>query len=194
MSTRGRSGLGRLILGSVTEKVIHTSPLPTLAVTPEKAELYRNKTAAISRIMVPLDGSALAETALTYAESLARLLSLSVILVRAVRVAGLYAMDAHEPPHVHVSDLETSIVAEADDYLRFTAAKVRVQGIDVGWKVLRGSPTQAIIELARETPQDLIAITTRGRTGLDRWIMGSVAEAVVRASGDPVLVIPPSET
>ena len=58
-------------------------------------------------------------------------------------------------------------------------------------RVIRGSPAHALVSLAQETPHDLVAMTTHGRSGLSRWMMGSVAEAMIRASGDPVLVVRP---
>jgi nucleotide-binding universal stress UspA family protein len=190
MSTHGRSALGRGVLGSVTDKVIHSSHLPTLTITPERAEYY-HKGASINAIMCPLDGSPLAETALPYVEALAQKMSLDVMLVRVLKVGGIYPAYVDGYPYAGVTDLETLIEADATEYLREVAEKLKDRGFNVQSKLLRGAPAQAIVDLAHEEPQDLIVLTTHGRSGLTRWVIGSVAEAVIRTSGDPVLVIPP---
>ena len=189
MSTHGRSPIGRAILGSVTDRVIHSSTLPVLAVTPEKAKVYQEREGvALTTVMVPLDGSEFAELPLPYVEQLARSLPLEVLLVSVV---------AHENP-LYVDDGRTGLkeVAghleeEATAYLDGVAQRLRSKGMTVQPRVIRGSPAHALVSLAQETPHDLVAMTTHGRSGLSRWMMGSVAEAMIRASGDPVLVVRP---
>ena len=193
MSTHGRNALGRGILGSVTDKIIHSSNLPTLTITPERAEEYRENAAAISRILVPLDGSKAAESALPYVEQLARKLGLEIVLVRVVNVVSGFAPYMDGYPYENYSDMESDIKSEAVKYLEGIAERLNAKGLKVEWKVLAGATAPSIIGLAKETSQDIIALTTRGRSGITRWIMGSVAEALVRASGDPVLVIPPGK-
>jgi nucleotide-binding universal stress UspA family protein len=193
MSTHGRTPLGRGILGSVTDKVIHSSHLPTLAITPERAKAHWQDGVIMSRIMVPLDGSALAETALPYVEELAQRLSLEIILARAISIGGFYSAHLDGYPYADYTALETESESDAVGYLEGVAGRLRAKGLEVSWKVLKGSPARSLVELAHEIPQDIIVLTTHGRSGLSRWIVGSVAEAVVRASGDPVVVIPPTE-
>lgn len=193
MSTHGRNALGRGILGSVTDKIIHSSHLPTLTITPERAEEYRKDGAAISRVLVPLDGSEAAESALPYVEQLARKLALDIVLVRVVNIAGGFAPYMDGYPNKGYAGLESDIEADATKYLHGIAKGLNSRGLKVEWKILMGVTAQSIIGLARETSQDIIVLTTRGRSGITRWIIGSVAEALVRASGDPVLVIPPAK-
>lgn len=188
MSTHGRNPISRSILGSVTDKVIHTSKVPVLTVTPERGKSYQEESASVTTIVVPLDGSELAEGALPYAEELARALSLDILLARAVRTELPTYTEAEfsswEP------DLTEGIIQEATTYLQGVAKSLTDKGFTVRSEVVRGAPAQALLNLAQETEQNLIAMTTRGRSGLSRWLMGSVAEALVRSSGDPVLVIP----
>ena len=87
----------------------------------------------------------------------------------------------------------SELVGEAARYLEAVSVGLRNRGLNVRRQVLRGAPTPALLDLARETPRSLIAMTTHGRSGLTRWMMGSVAEALVRGSGDPVLVVRPKE-
>jgi nucleotide-binding universal stress UspA family protein len=193
MSTHGRTAIGRGILGSVTDKVVHSASVPTLTITPERAEAYWQAGEAMSKIMVPLDGSQLAEESLPYVIKIARALSLKVIMVRVAKVGGIYSAYADGYPYVGSLDLEKEIEDDAIEYLKTVATRLRAAGLEVEWKLLRGNPTAAIVDLARETSQDIVALTTHGRSGFTRWILGSVAEGLIRASGDPVLVIPREE-
>ena len=191
MSTHGRSALGRGVLGSVMDKVIHSSGVPTLTITPERAATYWEHGVRLSKIMVPLDGSTLAEQALPYAKELARRLSAEVVLVRAIKMSGLY-YGAYMEGFRYMPEIEKGIEDDGREYLEDVAKELREEGLTVTWKLVRGSAAGAVTQLARETPQDLVVMTTHGRSGLTRWVVGSVAEALVRSSGDPVLVIPPA--
>ena len=189
MSTHGRNALARGILGSVTDRVLHSSPVPVLTITPERASAHKkSEDTATKRILAPLDGSEFAERALSYVEGLARAMSLEVVLARVVPV---------EHPAYSVSELGAILpdfteqrVQEAEKYLERTAGNLRNAGLAVQSQVLMGTPGSALVDFARQTPQSMVVMTTRGRSGLTRWVLGSVAEALIRASGDPVLVIP----
>ena len=188
MSTHGRNPISRSILGSVTDKVIHTSKIPVLTVTPERGESYQEEGTKATTVVVPLDGSELAERALPYAEELARALSLDILLARAVRTeVPSYTESGFG---VWEPGLTEDMLQEAKGYLAEVAETLSSKGLTVRSEVRIGTPAQALLNLAQETQQNLIAMTTRGRSGLSRWLMGSVAEALVRGSGDPVLVIP----
>ena len=188
MSTHGRNAIARGILGSVTDKVVHASTLPVLTVTPERAKRYGSEEgASLSTVMVPLDGSDLSERALPFAVQLVRALSTELLLVRAVSLdSPSYAYGAH----MGLADVHAQVVPAATEYLDGVAERLKRQGVRARFKVLRGSAPQALLDFAQETPNDLIVMTTHGRSGLSRWLMGSVGEAMVRASGDPVLIIP----
>lgn len=188
MSTHGRNPISRSILGSVTDKVIHTSKVPVLTVTPERGKSYQEGGTSFTTVVVPLDGSELAEGALPYVEELARALSLDILLARAVRTELPTYTEAEFS--VWDPDLTEGMTQEASTYLAGVAESLTDKGFTVRSEVVRGAPAQALLTLAQETEQNLIAMTTRGRSGLSRWLMGSVAEALVRSSGDPVLVIP----
>ena len=187
MSTHGRNAITRGILGSVTDKVLHASDAPILTIAPERARKYQEDKASLETLVVPLVGSELAERALPYAEKLAGLLSLKILLARVVRF---------ERPHYTVSgvelpDLTEQLVHEASEYLEGISKEVGSRGLKVETKVLRRAPAPVLLDLAHQTPQSCIAMTTHARSGLSRWMMGSVAEALVRGSGEPVLLIRP---
>ncbi len=188
MSTHGRSALGRGILGSVADKVVHAADVPVLLMTPQKAREYWQEGVSISRIIAPLDGSTLAESVLPYVAHLAERLKLEVILVRVVEPSSIY--EAYYRESYPTVDLLEEMEKEAASYLKAVAATLESSGIRVQQRVLRGPAARSIIEIAAETPEDIVALATHGRSGLTRFVLGSVAEALVRGAGDPVLIIP----
>ncbi|MCI0439138.1 MAG: universal stress protein, partial [Chloroflexi bacterium] len=127
--------------------------------------------------------SELSESVLPYVEDIARKLDLEVLLVRVARFISY--------SYAGVADIEAEIEREASEYLNGVAERLRAKGLRVQWKALKGAPAVKIVEEAQTEPLDLIVLATHGRSGFRRWLLGSVAEAVVRASGDPVLIIPP---
>jgi nucleotide-binding universal stress UspA family protein len=190
MSTHARRVLARGILGSVTDRVVHSSLVPVLTITPAEARKYWQQGMNIAAVVTPLDGSPLSESALPYAEELAQKLSLRLIIARVVDI-GAYSLAAEGYPYISATSLEEELEEEANSYLNVTAEKLRARGLDVTPRLLRGSPAKAIVDLAHEIPQSVVVITTHGRSGFKRWVMGSVAEKVVRFSGHPVLIVPP---
>ncbi len=185
MSTRGRNAIGRGILGSVTDKVLHSSDVPVMTFTPP-SEGQTTEATALSTAVVPLDGSDLAETALPYAQELARVLSLDIVLARVVRTGYPFS---YPEVSATASDPTESAFREANTYLATVAQQMERSGLSVRTQVLSGAPAPALLEFAQATPQNLIVMSSHGRSGLTRWMLGSVAEALVRGSGDPVLVI-----
>jgi nucleotide-binding universal stress UspA family protein len=189
MATHGRSGINRWLLGSIAEKVLRGAPNPLLLVraTDEaKADLV----ATLKSIVVPLDGSELAESVLPTVAELAKTLKLEVVLFRAYSIPysayssaeGYYAVDYEE--------LLKAMREEAVDYLEKKTEAVKKLGIDkVSCVAKEGFAADEIISLSRKPPDNLIAMCTHGRSGVKRWVLGSVTETVVRHSADPVLVI-----
>ena len=190
MSTHGRSLLGRGILGSVTDRVVHTAPIPVLTITPTKARAYHGSDTLINRLVVPLDGSALAETVLPYVQQMASMLEYTVVLLRVVRPLHYFWVGEH-PPEIHEEN--ELMENEAREYMESTAESLSQDGIDVEWRVLVGHPTTIVLEHVRDIPHSIVALTTHGRSGFRRWLIGSLAETLVRSGGDPVLIVPPPE-
>jgi nucleotide-binding universal stress UspA family protein len=180
LSTSTRQGIGQGILGGVADKVFHASQLPLLLIPPLPGEPSISAPQIPTTLIVPLDGSALAEAALPFAEELAPRLSAEVMLVRAVPFAGAI-VDEKGPPTGEV---------EARAYLERLTQRLRLEGLAVQSQTFDGPPVELILELARRTPQSLVLLTTHGRSALARWFVGSVAEGIVRAASTPALVIP----
>ena len=189
LSTHGRSGIARGVLGSVTDKIVHASDVPTLTIAPRDEAVTRP--GKISRLVVPLDGSELAELALPYAERLARSLDLEVILVRAVKSPVLYApYTAGYPYYADSAILDEQAESEVDGYLGDVAERLTANGLRVKTNRPWGPAALRITETAQNSPGSLVVMATHGRSGLTRWVLGSVTEAVVRTSGDPVMIVP----
>jgi nucleotide-binding universal stress UspA family protein len=180
LSASTRQSSARGTLGRVTDKVFHASQIPLLVIPPLAAEPSTFLPQALSTLIVPLDGSALAEAALPFAVDLAQRLSAQVMLSRAVPFAGAI-VDETAPPAGEV---------EARAYLRGLTEKLQSEGLTVQSRALDGPPVENILDLASQTPHSLVVLTTHGRSALARWFVGSVAEGIVRAASVPVLVIP----
>ena len=135
----------------------------------------------LKKILVPLDGSALAESA----------------IAKALDVAGpestltlLRAAEAHTLPGVDPTEAQVEIVREAEDYLAAVATRLNEQGVSrVETSVWYGPAASAIVEAARLRKADLIVMSTHGRSGLGRLILGSVAESVLRGTMTPILLL-----
>ena len=136
----------------------------------------------LDRILVPLDGSLLAEVVLDRAVDLARGGPAIVDLLRAA--------EAHVLPGLDPTDAQLRVVGEAEDYLATTAQRLREQGVKrVETTVWYGAPAESIVEAARMRKADLIIMSSHGRGGLGRLILGSVAESVLRSTDTPILLI-----
>jgi len=147
--------------------------------------------AALKSVIVPLDGSEIAEKALAFAEALAKPMDLEVILLRVYGVPyGAYSTGEGFYDAGQLEKFVASLRQEASQYLEEKAAALRARGVKkVSWVVKEGLDADQIISFARETPDNLIAMCTHGRSGVKRWVLGSVTETVVRHSGDPVLIV-----
>jgi len=187
MATHGRSGLERWYLGSVADKVMRLVERPILLITPAAVGEEGQAAPAVrfAHIAVPLDGSSLAEAALPAAEELAAATGGAITLVR----VQPWLVTATMPyPYVpELGELETQIEAADQAYLATAAARLR-PGLAVDVILLRGSPSGALLEYFAANRPDLVVMTTHGRGGLQRLVLGSTADRLVRA-GLPVLLL-----
>lgn len=133
-------------------------------------------------ILVPLDGSALAERALPYAERLARATDGQLVLVRSAL--------ARTFPGTDPTDAQTAAVDEAEAYVARIASRLEERGLAVIQAVPYGPAAEEILDEIDLRQADLVVMSTHGRSGLGRWIYGSVADHVLRGTRKPVLLIP----
>ncbi len=188
MSTHGRSGLGQWVIGSVADKVLHATTNPMLVVR-SKEQKASTPEVKLKTVIVPLDGSSLAEQALPHVVALAKALTLDVIPVQVTPRVGDYYLYM-EFPLVGYEDFSKEVDLQALEYLRSVCQKLLQQKVpSAKERLLHGRAADAIVDLVQEIPDSLVAMTTHGRSGLGRWVLGSVADRVVRSSGGPVLLI-----
>jgi len=164
MSTHGRTGISRWVLGSVAERMIRSSPVPVLLVRETAADL-----SGAGAILLAVDGSPESLEAVPAAAALARRRGVEVLILN-VDPTGL----AYGPP---VPEMK-----EAYDLLRH-------EGVRCEPLIGKGDPARAILEAGRDHGVGMIVMATHGRSGPVRWMLGSVAEKVLRAAPVPVLVI-----
>lgn len=186
MATHGRGGVQRWYLGSVADKLMRLAPCPVLLLTPEAAA-DRTAVASLHRIAVPLDGSELAEAALPVATRLAQATSATLLLIRAQPFV-LSAMSIY--PYVpELSDTQAELERAAETYLQ--QVRERLPGLPaVETQLVRGPASAALLDYLKEESPDLVVMTTHGRGGVKRLVLGSTADRIVRA-GMPTLLLRP---
>ena len=189
MATHGRSGINRLLLGSVAEKVLRGSAHPLLLIRASE-QAKNDGEATLKSVIVPLDGSELAENVFPSVVALAKALKLEVLLLRAYRIPINTYGGMEDYYVVNYEGIRAALRDEAQSYLENKVREFKRAGIEtVSFAIPEGSGADEIIALGRKTPDNLIAMCTHGRSGVKRWVLGSVTEKVVRLSGDPVLII-----
>ncbi len=197
LASHGRGTLSRLWLGSVADGFIRQATLPVLIVRPEDgAERMEDFSHSFRTILVPLDGSELAETALEHAVDFGELFGATYHLTRVVS----YPVDLASPYLPHTTQMNQEVVEEAkrsaEAYLKARAAELRKKGLDVTTSVVTDpQPGHAIIQEMAEVGADLVAMSTHGRRGLSRVMLGSTSDKVLRGLHQPLLLYrPPEET
>lgn len=196
VATHGHSGLRRWALGSVTNKVLQLTRLPMLIIRPQAEGPVRfDQLPSLDRIMITLDGSALAESVLPVVTELAYLFDSEVVLFRAV-VPLPTPSSARDPGNQDLVRGTKSVneiaASEARRYLQSVATNLETQGLKVHTLVALSEAADAIRTVAKESGVDLIAMATHGHTGLNDVVWGSVTDRTVRSSPCPVLVVRPS--
>jgi len=182
MATHGYSGPQRWFLGSVAHKVVQAATTPVLLI-PAGAKGPSGGPVEFDRIIVPLDGSPVAEHILPYAVALSKTLDGELILVRAYN-------PGFPGSTIRMREVSQIVHDAAESYLEDKANQMRSEGLEkISYEVLRGVPAEQITDFALATPNSLTAMCTHGRHGVGRWVLGSVTDAVIHSSEEPVLVV-----
>ena len=195
MATHGRSGVDKWIRGSVADKVIRASQIPVWLVQACAAEndMY-DKWPKIT-VLVPLDGSDIAASAIEQAETLARQLGNNNVEIVIIRVCELFSQPHQYPPHMSMSweehvNYETKRCTDiCTEYVRDVEKKLKEQGFNVRSEVLTGEVADKIADYANTNPINLIVMSTHGRSGIGRWAFGSITEKVLATAKRPILLI-----
>ncbi|EMA56068.1 universal stress protein [Halococcus thailandensis] len=177
MGTHGRTGLERVLVGSVTERVVRTSNVPVLTTrtAPDERSSYKD-------VLIPTDGSDAASAAVDHGLDIAERYDATVHTLSVVDVGSLAgSYDVASIIEAWKDDCERAVTEVAE------AAESR--GIDVTTEVKQSTPYRAIKAYVENEGIDLVAMGTHGRTGLERYLVGSVTTRTVRTSDVPVLTV-----
>ena len=182
MGTHGRTGVRRLLTGSVTESVLRRSPVPVLTVGHTASD-----TDAYDDILLPTDGSEAATAAVDDAVDVARTVDAAL---HVVYIADVTLMTGGAGAGLPKGVVETmhDVGREAVDPVATRAAE---DGVETTVEVREGVPAPSLVEYAEDTGVDMVAMGTSGRTGLRRVLLGSTTERVIRHAARPVLAVTP---
>jgi nucleotide-binding universal stress UspA family protein len=187
MATHGYSGLKRWALGSVTDKVVHATSAPVFIVRAE----VQAQPPALKRILVPLDGSPLAQQALPLAAELAGSAHSDLLLLQAIptTVEAYPGFPSRGRPIPQLVDLVESLREQAASELNDRADNLRQRGLPASTYVVHGHAAEVLVDEARQHSVDLIVMATHGYSGIKRWTLGSVADKVLHATRTPLLLV-----
>ena len=183
ISSHGRSGLNRWVYGSVAERVLRQSPCATLIINARVV----HDVPQCKKILVPLDGSDIAERALEPGKQLAAALGSDLHLLRVTTYA--HQMMETSSMKGALDDIEEREVQEAEAYLKSKYSDEPDLQIYFKVDVAKGTVAESIVNYAAEHQINLIVMSSHGRTGLQRWVYGSVAEKVLRSACCATMII-----
>lgn len=176
MATHGATGLKRVLFGSVAENLMRKSPIPVFLVRPfwsyEIVSRTRTEQAPVRNVLLPVDGSDLSLKALPGVIELSDLFEARIVLLRVL-----------EEKHGSAES-----VAEAEKQMAAIARTIEKKGVETLTLIERGEPVEQILKVISFHEIDLVAMTTHGRSGLSRALMGSVTEDVLRRATVPILI------
>lgn len=187
VGTHGRRGVRRLMLGSVAEEMVRTANRPVLVVPPE-AHLPE---AELRRILVPVDFSGFSLSVLPWARTLSETSGAELVLLHVIEgysLAEVYGLEA-----VLVAGAHPSVKALAHEMADRLHRDLLAEGVDASVHLDEGYATTAIPQFAHSYGADLLVMASHGRTGFQRFLLGSVTARVLRAAPCPVLVVRPEE-
>jgi nucleotide-binding universal stress UspA family protein len=184
MGTQGRRGLHRLLTGSVAERVLRQSPVPVLSTRAVDAEAPTG----YEEVLVPTDGSERAQAAAAHALAIADRFDSRVHAVSVVDTGDLAMGSDITLPQGLTQELETT----AEEAVTSVRRDAEAAGLDAVTSVGVGRPKSALLSYVSDHDIDLVCMGTHGRTGLDRVLLGSTTEALVRRAEVPVLTVSPA--
>jgi nucleotide-binding universal stress UspA family protein len=187
MATHGRSGVRRWVMGSVADKVLSVSSIPVWLIRAGTAESVTYDRWPQRTLLVPLDGSVLAEKVLPHVEVLAKQPGAPPVDVVLFRVAEPPTTSGHYFRNIPESR------EEIEQYLAKIESRLKNSNLRVQSKVSSGDPAEKIISYGRKNPFSIIVMSTHGHSGMSRWFYGSVATKVLEHASTPIFLVRPRE-
>jgi len=194
MATHGRSGIRRWLLGSVASKVVSATEQPVLLIRAKKKDAIPkgHKKRLIKKILVPLDGSKVSEAVIPYIMELASRLKAEVTFFHVIApVYFFYSIPGEAVNRSYSPEDMINLMTRNETYLDTVGVEFKDKGIKTKSKVVVGVPADEIIRTADETRADVVAMSTHGYSGINRWTLGSTADKVLHAGNTPLLLVRP---
>jgi nucleotide-binding universal stress UspA family protein len=189
IASHGRGTFDRLRLGSVADRVVRSASTPVMVVRQSEAALDQS-VAEVDRLVLLTDGSPYAQAAEPAAEQLARQLGLPILVLRVTdhsRLIAGAALGVPVPPDLY-THLDKELLVEAQTFVDGVAKSFVDKGLTAEGMAVIGPVAHSILSLL--TPRDLVVMTSHGRSGITRWVLGSVAEKLVQLAPSPVVIVP----
>ena len=184
LASHGTSAEGPWLLGHITAKVLRATKRPVMLIREHASEEALEQKRLVRKILVPLDGSQIGEGALCYAVAIANKTGAEIALIEVfeqVRGVGASGIGYSIPE-------DESVRKSLLSYLDHVAGPIRGEGLRVSTTVLLGNVAGNIVDYAEKNAFDLIAVSTHGRSGLGRWVFGSVTDKILHVGNVGVLV------
>ena len=189
LATHGHSGLTRWALGSVADRIIRGTDKPVVLIRAKEHQPAVSEQGVIKKIVVPLDGSKESEAVIPCVTWFAAGLGAEVILFQAL-AGGFHTITAEGYDYtIYPEQQIASDKAFAENYLTMAGKQFEEKGIGLSYEVRVGDAAEEIIEFANDLGADMVAMSTHGRSGVSRWVLGSVAEKVLREGNKPLLLV-----
>lgn len=185
MGTHGRTGLDRLMVGSIAERVVRTASVPVLTAR-RGAGAREIEAGPYEEILIPTDGSPAATAAVSHGIDLARRFDATVHALYVVDVSALAGPYDAGPV---LTDLLSALEKEGEEATGDIADRAADAGVDVVTSVIEATPYRGIRDYVEEYDIDLVTMGTHGRSGFDRYVLGSVTEKTLRTVEAPVLTV-----
>ncbi len=193
MATHGRTGVKRWTMGSVADKVLRASKVPVWLVRAGVPEEIVHDWWPTRRILALLDGSEVSESILPHVEAVAKQRGAEQVEVILFTVSEPALLPSYYPATVPLNwedHVERTRRAD-EDYLVKVEKRLKDSGLNVRHEVVPGRAAEVIVDYVKNNPINLIVMATHGRSGISRWVFGSVAEKVLAGVTSPILLIRP---
>lgn len=186
MTTHGRTGISRWMFGSVADRVLHVASQPILLAN---ASLEQKEPLSISHVLVPLDGSELAEQVLKVAQSVALLTGAEVKLLHVLAHLGSTERQLMAQNQMSTESFQENRTANARSYLERVREQLHQAQVASSYEIVSGQAATAILDRTATDEIDLLIMSTHGRSGYSRWAFGSVVSKVLYRAGCPLILM-----
>ena len=191
MATHGQSGLKRWVIGSVADRVVRASKKPVWLIRAKSAHSNLREKDILDKALVTLDGSKESEAVIPYIEELASGLKAEVTLLQVLPL-GYHGIHAEGEGYLYIYYNAEQMASDkkfVQGYLDKVVARLKQKGVAAKAEVRFGNAAEEIIALATDIRADVVAMSTHGRSGVGRWLLGSVTEKILHEGSNPLILV-----